>query len=496
MTHSRPVNSTPQDLANAHAHQRAQSASSFTGASLTYAASPTSSVSAGGSRGEVPLYAQSLSPLGHQQVNQSSHGAATSRDRSMSVSPKTKMIKPREGSDQENSREYINDTSPVKKESSGQIHIRAPRSSGSSFPSQYSGPTDANAQIHRESQISSADQSRMHPRASVAETSAGHPSDHERTSAGHPTMLSQAALNGGHTQSPMTLSPHDRPNPLSRQPSFNSSHSQMGGTRAQSMTQSPTNKPRPRPTDSQIITNPVKTKTLSMKRDRSQAPSTPDSATSQKPHKKRRYEEPPIWAQRAKNSNKTGPVPGQRNYQGQVNNTRRLKSEAIARPQQMEQKRQDTNGFPTPERSSTLPQPSPDLGSDGPLGAWEPTFTNVIPSEELTRSVMDFLFKQVVMREDADGPSASGTAVLEVEAKIGQLIDRNTNERIRLPVTTECVVSPHDPSIKLAFKSSMTVVCFLRLVLDLADCHSHNISFSTTRSMKPSNPRCSHLANE
>ena len=64
------------------------------------------------------------------------------------------------------------------------------------------------------------------------------------------------------------------------------------------------------------------------------------------------------------------------------------------------------------------------------------------------------------MREDVDGPSASGSAVLEVEAKIGQLIDKNTNERIRLPVMTECVVSPSDPSIKLAFKSSMTVVRF------------------------------------
>lgn len=52
-------------------------------------------------------------------------------------------------------------------------------------------------------------------------------------------------------------------------------------------------------------------------------------------------------------------------------------------------------------------------------------------------------------------------AILEVEAKLGQLVDKNRGERLRLPVLTECVVSRDDPSMRLAFESSMTLVCLI-----------------------------------
>lgn len=104
----------------------------------------------------------------------------------------------------------------------------------------------------------------------------------------------------------------------------------------------------------------------------------------------------------------------------------------------------------------------PTLVNNGPLGPWEPSILNIIPSEELVRVIMDWLFEHVVMRDDVGvgpaGGAASQGAVLEIEAKIGRLEDTYTNERIKIPVLTECVVSHLDPSMKIKFKSSMTEV--------------------------------------
>ncbi|KAI9885437.1 MAG: hypothetical protein M1823_002743 [Watsoniomyces obsoletus] len=101
-----------------------------------------------------------------------------------------------------------------------------------------------------------------------------------------------------------------------------------------------------------------------------------------------------------------------------------------------------------------LPQGQPSLTDEGPLGPWEPSITNVIPYEEITRKIMDFLFMEVVERKDVG--VNTGAAQLEIEAKLGQLIDKNTNERIRLPVLTECIFNKDHPSWRTAFRSSMT----------------------------------------
>ena len=109
-----------------------------------------------------------------------------------------------------------------------------------------------------------------------------------------------------------------------------------------------------------------------------------------------------------------------------------------------------------------IPVAQPSLANNGPLGPWEPSILNIIPSEELTRVISDWLFENVVLREDVGvgpaGGAADQGAVLEIEAKIGQLMDKNTNDRIRIPVLNECVVSHTDPNLKIAFKSSMTEV--------------------------------------
>lgn len=106
--------------------------------------------------------------------------------------------------------------------------------------------------------------------------------------------------------------------------------------------------------------------------------------------------------------------------------------------------------------------------ADNPLGPWEPTITNVIPSEELTKLICDFLFQQVVMRKDigagpAGGMAVGSGAILEVEAKLGRLIDKSRGERLRLPILSETVISKDDPNLRLAFESSMSQVIFIFL---------------------------------
>ena len=124
--------------------------------------------------------------------------------------------------------------------------------------------------------------------------------------------------------------------------------------------------------------------------------------------------------------------------------------------------KEDSNGHITPASEVKVMKTEPLDLNDEALGPWEYNIVNILPNEELTRIVADFLFAEVVNRKDiSTGPAGAGFgsgAVLEVEAKLGQLVDKNTNDRLRLPVMTECVISKNDPNLRVMFKSSMTEV--------------------------------------
>lgn len=196
------------------------------------------------------------------------------------------------------------------------------------------------------------------------------------------------------------------------------------------------------------------------------------SVSPQRPAKKRtRYDEPPIFARKASRSTSSSPVVLNRRHLGQgasVTSAGPVKSEqskdggtvSSAQPvdsQSVLPDRHNTSPFAHEGPSVTLPQGQPALMDDGPLGPWEPSITNVIPSEEITRKIMDFLFLEVVERKDVDDGPIPGVQ-LEIEAKLGQLIDKNTNERVRLPVLTECIFNKDHPSWRTSFRSSMTEV--------------------------------------
>ncbi len=124
--------------------------------------------------------------------------------------------------------------------------------------------------------------------------------------------------------------------------------------------------------------------------------------------------------------------------------------------------KEETNGHAVCSSDVSLLPTQPQLGDRGPLGPWEPSFLNIITYDEVTRRISDFLFQEVVLRDDVGtGPAGSAPgpdAVLEIEAKIGHLIDKNTNDRLRLPVMSECVLDKRNPDLRIQFQSSMTEV--------------------------------------
>jgi len=89
------------------------------------------------------------------------------------------------------------------------------------------------------------------------------------------------------------------------------------------------------------------------------------------------------------------------------------------------------------------------------LGPWEESIMGNKPYDMMTKVVADFLYTNVVSRSDL-GELGSRGVEIEIEAKLGQLIDRETNDRYFLPVLSECILNGN---VRVGFKSSMTEVC-------------------------------------
>ena len=212
---------------------------------------------------------------------------------------------------------------------------------------------------------------------------------------------------------------------------------------------------------------PLESSKNGLKRRISQSTASGSASSPQQPRKKRtKYAEIPIFARKASVHR---PIGGNSKAAIKLENSNHPSHLALGKIQETNNQKlssspcsdavsvQGTNGS---LEGPSLPRAQPQPRSAGPLEPWEPSFLNIIPHEELTRSISDFLYTQVIERDDVGFGAATAQqgAVIEVEAKIGQLIDKNTNERLRLPVETECVVSRNDPSLRIAFKSSMTAV--------------------------------------
>ncbi|KAM0551914.1 hypothetical protein ACHAPJ_008253 [Fusarium lateritium] len=176
-----------------------------------------------------------------------------------------------------------------------------------------------------------------------------------------------------------------------------------------------------------------------------------ESLTSSSPmaptgKRRRRYSQPPIWAQ---DFRKLGhKMPNNANFvlQKRVHSHINGKQEPNSR----------SSRHPSPEATRANPPahsaPPAEPQPADVLGPWEPSITGVKPFEDISRQVADFLFVNVLSTPDMQEIASRGID-FEVEAKLGTLIDRDTNHRIDRGIASECVLLD---SNRVAFKSSMT----------------------------------------
>ncbi|KAL2061189.1 hypothetical protein VTL71DRAFT_7462 [Oculimacula yallundae] len=169
------------------------------------------------------------------------------------------------------------------------------------------------------------------------------------------------------------------------------------------------------------------------------------SASPQQPPKKRiRYTEPPIWARSIRDKG--------------------LRSQTLVKidgPKPAVQPntppvKREPNGVGPANPNPSIGRPPPKLDGKAHasvlLGPWEECITNTKPVEQMTKIVADFLYLNVVSRGDL-GELASRGVEIEIEAKLGHIIDKDTHERYQLPVKTECVLMEN---ARVGFQSSMT----------------------------------------
>lgn len=216
---------------------------------------------------------------------------------------------------------------------------------------------------------------------------------------------------------------------------------------------------------------------------------TPDAPPKRK---RRRYNEPPIYAQRCSRTRGKGPIipnpnpPIPRDARNSPANpwVARMRSSSAA-PNNAPNNAPDVTGpaavttqTPTPTKSqadggelpANGPPANPPLVPEptqrGLLGPWEPSITGYIPHEDLTKLVCDFLFQHVVLRTDVGaGPAGSSAvgqgAIIEIEAKLGRHIDMDRGDRLVLPIMTESILNKENSRIRTSFESSMSSVSTL-----------------------------------
>lgn len=177
----------------------------------------------------------------------------------------------------------------------------------------------------------------------------------------------------------------------------------------------------------------------------SRIPSTSTFSPQQPARKRTRYTEPPVWAQSVRTRKAVYMAPKPNGKPSTVN--------VSAHPGPTSFLKTETNGHqqisPTVGAHDDEPHPS------FILGPWEWSILKKRPQDQMTKVVADWLYHNVVSRTDYGELSSRGVEV-EIEAKLGQLIDRETNDRYALPVQSECIL---EQTGALAFRSSMTEVC-------------------------------------
>ena len=91
--------------------------------------------------------------------------------------------------------------------------------------------------------------------------------------------------------------------------------------------------------------------------------------------------------------------------------------------------------------------------------------TETIPADRLLHQVAEFLYITMLSNPNLGAGDARNGA-LEIEAKVGTLVDKNNNERLNLPITTPCALHEGFSKSHVRFESFITEVSISCQVLD------------------------------
>jgi polynucleotide 5'-triphosphatase len=189
---------------------------------------------------------------------------------------------------------------------------------------------------------------------------------------------------------------------------------------------------------------------------------------------KKRYAEPPIWARYVPSNphydpdvdRRLGPPPDPT----QARRPSPRPTLHVVTPQQQTQA--------TPQTQQELPNvaqpnghaPQPPTNGHAPanapihpfLGPWEPCIKgSMAQSDQFTLQVGKYLFEEMLGRPEI-GVGNAHNGALEIEAKLGTLVAKSTDQRVHLPVQNP-VVLDRNMSSQLRFESHMTEAHHKRL---------------------------------
>lgn len=186
------------------------------------------------------------------------------------------------------------------------------------------------------------------------------------------------------------------------------------------------------------------------------------------PRRKRiKYDHPPAWAQ----STRARPPAKTRNfslkhYIRQQGNQGSLVNGSNQHDPSGGVKVEHTSRHPSPEATRSTggvkaeeppnyTNPKDSVVFNGKPFPWEPSISNETPMNIVSRQVADFLAVNVLQFPQI-GEIQSVNAQFEIEAKLGTIVDRMTNDRISFPGVRagECILEGG----RVAFRSSMTEV--------------------------------------
>ncbi|KAI0506670.1 CYTH-like domain-containing protein [Xylaria bambusicola] len=192
-------------------------------------------------------------------------------------------------------------------------------------------------------------------------------------------------------------------------------------------------------------------------------PSQPSSTSPTMPRKKRIiHSAAPTWAQ----SGRKRTLAASRNYSIKQHKTVAPSSAASVNGTHPEPsattRTEHVSRHTSPEtaRSTTLAREEPNqvaakssLTFGGQPFPWEPSIEGSKPIDFISRTIADFFVYNVLQGPNPAELRARG-ATFEIEAKLGTIIDKSTNDRVELRIQGgECIIGEE---ARIAFRSSMT----------------------------------------